>query len=143
MPGEIESAFEESRKEGGRRLRLLNMVKLFVKIISLIERIYICIDAVDELLPQDRAELLRALRQIVQDAPNTRLFLTGRPYVRCELNTHLTKKAYGIRIVADRGDIARYISQKVDDDNARDPDPMTVELKNDIMKTLPEKASGM
>ena len=143
IPVEIKSAFNESRKEGGQGPRLRDMMKLFVKTIRSIKRIYICADAVDELLPQDRAELLRALRQIVQDAPNTRLFLTGRPYVRGELDKHLTKKAYSIRIVADQGDIARYISRKMDDDDARDPDLMTEELKDDIMKTILEKASEM
>ena len=143
VPGEIKNAFEESRKEGGGGLRLRDMMKLFVKTISSIERIYICVDAVDELLPQDRSDLLRALREIVQDASNTRLFLTGRPYVRGELDKHLTKRAYSIRIIANRGDIARYLNQKMDDDNARDPDLMTEKLKNDIMKTILEKASEM
>jgi len=143
IPHEIKSAFEESKQGGGQGPRLPDMLKLFAKTISSIERVYICVDAVDELLLQDRSEFLRALRQIIQDAPNTRLFLTGRPYVHRELDKYLTDGAYTINIVADRGDIARYVTQKLDDDNARDPGLMTEDMRNDIMKTMLEKASGM
>jgi len=97
---------------------------------------------VDELLAHNRSEFLRALRQIIQDAPNTRLFLTGRSYIRGELKKHLTKGAYVIHIVADQGDITRYLSQKMDEDDDRDPELMTENMKNEIRKTILEKASG-
>jgi len=141
--GEIRRAFEESRQGGGKCLRLPDMLELFVNTICSFERVYICIDGVDELLPEDRSEFLRALRQIIQEAPNTRLFLTGRPHVCRELDKHLTKRANIIHIVPDQGDIGRYLSRKLDDDDDRDPDLMTEYLKNDIMKTMLEKASEM
>ena len=140
--GEIQKAFEESRKGGGNGLRLPEIRELFVKTISSCQRVYICVDAMDELAPQHRSELLRTLRQIIE-TPNTRLFLTGRPHIRLELDRHLTKGAYTIHIVPDQGDIARYISQKLDDDDDRDPDLMTESLKNDIMKTMLETVSDM
>ena len=141
IPGEIKSAFEGRGQRGGKCLRLPDMLKLFLNVISSTERVYICVDAVDELLPQDRPEFLHTLRQIIQEASNTRLFLTGRPYIRGELDRHLTRGIYTIRIVADQGDIARYLSQKMDDD--RDPDLMTENLRNNIMKAMLEKASEM
>ena len=141
--GEIRNAFEESKKVGRKGLRLPEMVGLFVKTIGSLERVYICVDAVDELVPQYRSEFLRALRQITQEASNTRLFLTGRPHIRVELDKHLTKGAYIIHIVPDQGDIAKYLSRKMDDDGDRDPDLMTENLKNDIMRTMLEKASEM
>ena len=143
MVGEIKNAFEKSRQGGGKGLRLPEMVGLFAKTIGSLERVYICVDAMDELVPHYRSEFLRALRQIIQEAPNTRLFLTGRPHIRAELDKHLTKGAYTIHIVPDRGDIARYISQKMDVDDDQDPDLMTENLKNDIMETMLEKASEM
>jgi len=141
--GEIKNAFDRSRQGGGNGLRLPEMIELLVKIIGPLERVYICVDAMDELVPQHRSEFLRALRQITQEAPNTRLFLTGRPHIRRELDNHLTKGAYTIHIVPDQGDIARYLTRKMDDDDARDPDLMTENLKNDIMETMLEKASDM
>jgi len=141
--GEIQNAFNRSRQGGGKGLRLQEMLGLFVKIIGSLERVYICIDAMDELVPEHRSESLRALRQITREAPNTRLFITGRPHIRGELDNHLTKGVYAIHIVPDQGDIARYLNRKMDDAGARDPDLMTENLKTDIMKTMLEKASGM
>ena len=120
------------------------MLKLFVKTVSSIERVYICFDAMDELLSENRSELLRSLRQIVRDAPNIRLFLTGRPHIRAELDKYLTKGAYIIHIVVDQGDIERYVSRRMeDDDDDGDPDLMPDDLKNDILKTMLERASEM
>ena len=143
IPSEIKSAFDESKRGGGQGLRLPGMLKLFVKVIASIKAVYLCVDAVDEVLRQYRPEFLRALQQILQDAPNVRLFLTGRPYIRGELDSHLTKKAYFIHIVAGRGDIARYVSQIIEDGNSQDPDLMTEDLKSKIIKAMSEKASGM
>jgi len=142
IPKEIRNAFDESNLEGGDGLQLPDMVKLFIKVIDSIEVVYLCVDAVDEVLPQHRSDLLRALQQIIQ-APNMRLFLTGRPYIRAELDRHLTKMAYSIHIMADQGDIARYLSQKMDGGDDQDPSLMTEDLKNNIMKTILEKASEM
>ena len=141
IPSEIKGAFDESKKEGGDGLQLPDMVKLFAKIAGHTEVVYIAIDAVDEVLPQNRFEFLRALRDILQDAPNVRLFLTGRPYIRAEVDKNLTKKAYAIHIVADQGDITLYLSQKMDDDE--DPGLMTEDLKKNIITTMVEKASEM
>ena len=141
IPGEIRNAFDKSRQGGGKGLRLVEMRELFVKAINSYERVYICVDAMDELLPQHRPEFLRALQQIIQEAPNTRLFLTGRPHIRGELDKHLTREVHTIQIVPDQEDIAQYLSRKIDDDD--DPDLMTENLKNDIMKTMLERASEM
>ena len=143
IPDEIKCAFHESQREGGQGLRLADMVKLFVKTIGSTRLVYLCVDAVDEVLQQHRSEFLRALRQIIQDAPNLRLFLTGRPYICGELDKHLTKGAYIIHAMVDQGDITRYLSQKIDHDDDQDPGLMTENLRGDIMKTMLEKASEM
>jgi len=130
-------------QEGGDSLQLPDMVKLFIKVIGSIELVYLCIDAVDEMLPQQRLKFLHALQQIVQETPIVRLFLTGRPHIRVEFDRLLTKRAYSIDIVADQGDITRYLSQKMDDDGNQDPGLMTDDLRNVIMETMLEKASEM
>ena len=143
IPSEIQRAFELGQR-GRHALQLPDMLKLFIKTISSIERVYICFDAMDELLPENRSELLRLLRQIIRDAPNIRLFLTGRPYIRGELDKYLTKGAYTIHIAADQEDIATYVSRKMEDDEDNGgPDLMPDNLKNEILKTMLEKASDM
>ena len=143
IPSEIRRTFE--RKQRGRQaLRLPEVLKLFVNTISSTERVYICFDAMDELLPQNRSELLRALRQIIQDAPNIRLFLTGRPHIRGELDKYLTKEADTIHIVADQGDIAEYVSRRMEDDeDDGGPNLMPDDLRNDILETMLENTSEM
>ena len=140
---EIQKSFEKSRQGGGNSLRLSEMLELFIKTIWSLERVYICVDAIDELLPQHRSEFLRALQQIIQESPNTRLLGTGRPHIRGELDRHLTRGDYTIHIVPDEGDITHYLNRKMDDDDRRDPDLMTENLRNDIMKVMLEKASDM
>jgi len=140
IPGEIKSAFDESKKEDGDNLQLPDMVKLFVNVFGSFEAVFLCVDAVDEVLPLHRLDFLRALQQIVQETPNVRLFLTGRPYIRAEVDKHLTKGASAIDIVADQGDISRYLSRKMDDEDA---DLMPEDLKNQIMKILLGKTSEM
>ena len=143
IPSEIQRTFEQKQR-GRQALRLPDMLKLLVKTVSSIERVYICFDAMDELLPGSRSELLRALREIIRDAPNIRLFLTGRPHIRGELDKYITKGAYIIPVVADQGDIAAYVSRKMEDDeDDGDPDLMPDDLKDDILKTMLEKASEM
>jgi len=140
---EVQHAFEKSKQGGGKGLRLPEMLILFTKTIGSLNRVYICIDAMDELVPEHRSEILHALRQVIREAPNARLFLTGRPHIRGELDNLLTKGAYTIHIVPDQGDITRYLTRKIDDAGARDPGLMTGDLKNDIMKTMLEKTSEM
>ena len=48
----------------------------------------ICIDGVDESLAANRTGLLRALQAIVGESPNVRLFFTGRPFIRPEVERY-------------------------------------------------------
>ena len=141
IPAEIMYYFKESRKLGGQGLRLTDMVNLFVKASSSFKRVFVCIDAVDELLAKDRPDFIRALRHIIDGAPNIRLLLTSRPHVRVELNKHLADRAYIIQVEADQGDITRYVQLKIDDDPH--PGLMSEDLRKGIIKAMLEKTSGM
>ena len=142
IPSEVQRAFKLGQR-GRHALPLSDMLELLVKTVSSIERVYTCFDGMDELLPQNRSELLRTLREIIPEAPNIRLFLTGRPHIRGELDKYLTKGAYIIPIVVDEGDIARYVTRKIEDDEDGGPDLMPDDLKHDVLKTMLEKASEM
>lgn len=139
--GEIQKAFTKSKMRGGQGLHLQDMLKLFVQVIGSIDRVYICVDALDELLPTVRIELLQALRQIIRDTPDARLFLTTRPYIRGELGRYLVKDPHTIKIVANQGEIAIYLNHMMDND--RDPDLMTEDLREVIIETILCKASEM
>ena len=141
--GEIRNAFEKSRQGGGKGLRLAEMVQLFVKTIGSIKRVYICVDAIDELLPEHRSEFLRVLSEIIRQVPGTRLFLTGRRHIHGGLDRHLTTGAYTIHIVPSRGDISKYLIWKMEGDKDWDLNLMMESLRDDIIKTILEKASEM
>jgi len=143
IPDETKNAFDKANRDGGEGLRLPGMVKLFINAIDSIELVYLCVDAVDEVLRERRPEFLRALRQITRDTPNLRLFLTGRSYIRGELDNYLPEGASVIDIVVDPGDITKFLSQKIADHSHQDPDLMTEDLKDDIMRTMLEGTSEM
>ena len=85
IPEEISRAYQKQKKAlGGRGPRLSDIVKM-LQTTSPQERTFICIDALDECVPEHRAKLLNSLNQILQKSPGTRIFVTGRPYIRPEV----------------------------------------------------------
>ena len=78
IPDEVKKAFENSKGGvGGRRPLLLEVLEMLIKSLSLLHRVFICIDALDEFHAKHRPELWEALQLVVQKCPNIRLFLTG------------------------------------------------------------------
>jgi len=142
IPEGIRKAFDESGQGNRKGLPLPEMVKLFIKTIIPLERAYICIDAVDELLPEERAKFLDALGQISRQAPNMRVFLTAMPKVRGEIEKHFVDGAYSKIVEIDQGDIARDISRKMDD-SVGDGDVLADGPINDTMRRKSKKASDM
>ena len=141
IPEHIRQAFRKAKKEfGGRGLRLPDIVEIMKKAVTALPRAFICIDALDESTPKHRRELLESLREIIRVSASTRLFLTGRPHVRDEVT-----KCFGtvvrIPVSPTRDDIRSYLEMRLDSDT--DPDVMDDELREDIMRVIPEKISEM
>ena len=86
IPKDIREAFQE-----GRRPLLQDLVRMLRIAIASLPRVFICIDALDECLPRNLPELLEPLRDIVQESPRTRIFLTGRPHVKEIVQRFFTK----------------------------------------------------
>src|SRR5437879_8022766 len=87
----VKTAFNKAKiKAGGRGLRLPDMVAMLKQVVAMLPRGFICIDAVDECLPKHLPELLRALEDILQGSPRTRIFVTGRPHVEVEIKRRFT-----------------------------------------------------
>ena len=141
IPKGIHCAFDESGKDR-KALQLSEMVKLFIKTINPIERAYICIDSVDELLPEEQAKFLDALGQISRQAPNTRLFLTATPHIRGEIEKNFEDGAYSKIVEIEQDDIARGISRKIDD-NIKDGEGLTDDTTSDTMAGKLKNTSEM
>ena len=105
------------------------------------KRAFICIDATDELEPRVLQQLLKALNnEIVTN--DTRLFLTGRGHIECEIQKYLqVSQKYTATISANQEDIQEFVEQQIKDD--LNSDAMDQVLAKDIVETIIEKSQGM
>ena len=125
---------------GGRGPRLSDIVKMLQTTASK-ERTFICIDALDECVPEHQAKLLDSLSKILQNSPGTRVFMTGRPHIRPEIGRRLAGKVTSLPISTKRDDIIKYIRSRLEGDTI--PDAMDSSLEAEILKKIPEGVSEM
>jgi len=123
---------------GGRRPQLPGILKMFQTIVAA-KRAFICVDALDECVPENRMVLLRSLGEILQGSPNTRLFVTGRPHVRSQVERELGGAATFLYIRAAEDGVLRFLHEKLRKDTI--PDMMSSTLEEDIMQIIPAISS--
>src|SRR5205807_9685359 len=139
IPEVVVQGFRNQKKAiGGRGLQVSGILKMFQTIAAKIQ-VFICVDAIDECAPEHRVVVLESLGQILHGSPNTRLFMTGRPHVRREVEKKLDGKAAFILIQPTEDSFVRYLREKLRTDTA--PDIMSNTLEADIMKIIPELSS--
>jgi len=141
VPEEIAQAYEEQKNFiDGRRLQHPNIVKM-LQTTSSKKGTFICIDALDECVPEHRVKLLNSLNQILQKSPGTRIFVTGRPHIQPEIERRLAGRVTSLPISSKRDDIIRYLHSRLEEDTT--PDAMNSILKAEILKGIPEDVSEM
>ena len=141
IPEEISRAYRKQKKAlGGRGPRLSDLVKM-LQTTSSKERTFICIDALDECVPEHRAKLLDSLSKILQNSPGTRILVTGRPHIRSDIERRLTGRVATLSISTKRDDIVRYLHSRLEEDTT--PDAMDISLEGDILRKIPEDVSEM
>ena len=138
---DLRDLFQKAKKEvGGRGPRLADLMGMLRTAIASQPRVFICIDALDECLPKCLPELLESLSDIIRDSPDTRMFLTGRPHVKEDIQGYFTR-AVVIPISPNTGDIRNYLEMKLDRD--AEPGAMSNDLRADIVRVILEKISDM
>jgi len=141
IPAEIVQAFRDQGKViGGRKLELGEIVRM-LQDISSSRPTFICLDALDECVAEDRAELLDSLKQILHKSCSTRIFLAGRLHIRDEVEKHLTGRVAGVPITPTKDDIIRFLRAKLKEDIT--PDAMDRSLEEDIITNIPKTVSEM
>ena len=141
VPEEMVQAYEEQKNFiGGRRPQHTNIVKM-LQTASSKKRTFICIDALDECVPEHRVKLLNSLNKIIQKSPGTRIFVTGRPHIRPELGRRLCGRVTSLSISTKGDDIIRYLHSRLEGDTT--PDAMDSSLEADILKKIPQEISEM
>jgi len=140
IPGHLREAFQKGKKEfGGRAPRLAALRGMLKIVIASLPRVFICLDALDECLPKHLPDLLESLRDIVRESPRTRIFLTGRPHVKEDVQRYFSA-AVVIPISPNRSDIRNYVKMRLD----RDTEPeVSNDLRVDIVRVILEKISNV
>ena len=141
IPAKIAQAFPDQKNIiRGRELGLDEIVEM-LQDISSSRPTFICIDALDECMPEYRAKPLALLNQIPHKSPSTRIFLAGRLHIRDEVERHLAGRVVAVSITPTKDDIVRFLRAKLKEDMI--PDAMDNSLEADILENIPEKVSEM
>jgi len=142
IPVEINSAFQKAKGQVvGRGLRVPEALELLKAALAPLDRAFICIDALDELLEKHLPQLLRSLHTISQLLPAIRFFFTGRPHTGAEINKYFPGAAQFLQIKPTREDIVRYVEMMLDDDSL--PGAMNPGLRAEIMERVSETISDV
>ena len=135
IPEAISKEFQNEKSViGGRGLQVSGILKMF-QTIAAARRTFICVDALDECVPEHRMVVLESLGQMVQGSPNTWLFMTGRPHVRSEVEGELGGEATFVSIQATEDGVLRFLREKLKKDTI--PSLMTSTLEGEIMRSIP------
>ena len=139
IPEEISRAFQEQKKTiGGCRPQLVDIVKMLQAITSS-QPTFMCIDALDECAGGQRGKILDSLKQILEKSPGTRIFVTGRPHIRAEMEKRLPGRVISVAVAPSKDDIITYIRVRLGEDET--PDAMDESLEADILAKIPENIS--
>ncbi|KAF8456508.1 hypothetical protein BDZ91DRAFT_745503 [Kalaharituber pfeilii] len=137
VPDTIMSILESVQKQE-KKVDNSNVIQILRLTLPLFDSIFVCIDAADELEPQTRISLLKVIQSEFSTA---RIFLTGRPHIRSEIDICLEMEHRNdIEIMADRGDIKKCLLHHLALDTH--PDAMNEQLKNEILSTILEQSQG-
>ena len=140
-PGEVAKEYYKHKRVAGGRRPQLSEILTMLQAVSTSQRIFICVDALDECVAGHRQVVLKSLRGIPEKSPGTRLFLTGRSYIRGEIQSLLAETATFMDINPNKGDIVTYILAKLEEDTNKEA--MNPSLRTDVLTKIPAMASGM
>lgn len=135
VPERIANAFRDRR-----RLELAEIVE-FLLDVSFSRSTFICIDALDECQARYQEDLLDSLNHILRKCSGARIFLTGRPRIRDEVEEHLAGKVVTRSITPTKSDIVILLRAKLKEDAM--PNAMDQSLEEEIIKDIPETGSEM
>jgi len=102
---------------------------------------FVCIDALDEFAAAHRVKLFDSLKQILEKSPRTRIFITGRPHIRAEIEKRLVGRVISVYVSPRQNDIVGYLRVRLGEDET--PDAMNESLEADILEKIPQNMSEM
>jgi len=139
IPEAIVRVFQSQKKViGGRGLQVPGILRMF-QAITATKRTFICVDALDECVPEHRIIILDLLGQILQGSSHTRIFMTGRQHIRGEVERRLDGAATFILTQPTEEGVIRYLRERLRNDTT--PEFMTSTLEANIMESILEISS--
>ena len=141
IPDEISTAFQEQKRAiGGCGPQLVDLVKMLQTITSS-QPTFMCIDALDECVGVERVKVLDSLKEILERSPESRIFVTGRPHIRAEMEKRLAGCVVSVSICPAKSDITEYLRVRLGEDEIQDA--MNASLEAEILEKIPENISEM
>ena len=141
IPDEVIQELYDIKCKGGRVSAEENIALLKIRLHQL-KHAFICVDAVDELAPKVRQQLLAALQELSSN--NTRIFLTGRDSIKTEVEKCFqVLSGYTVTISARPQDIEEFVRQQITEDCDQNPELMDEVLARNIIDAIITKSQGM
>jgi len=139
IPEGIAEAFRDRVRVAGGQKLVLSEIMEHIRSILTSRRTFICLDSLDECRARDRVKLLDLLNEILQESPEARIFLTGRPHIRADVEKHLAGRAAARSITPSKDDIVIFLRAKLKEDTM--PDVMNKSLEDEIIEIIPDAVS--
>ena len=141
IPVEVIQRLQDIQSRRGK-VGIEDNLALFKIQLQQLDFAFICIDALDELEPKVRQQLLTILKDLGTN--NTCLFLTGRGHIEGEVQKCLqVSRGYTVTISASQQDIEQFIRQQLEEDHDLNPEAMDEVLAKDIINKIITKSQGM
>jgi len=138
VPDEISRGLREQINSlCGPVLQLVEIMQM-LDLITSSQPTFIFIDSLDECAVVQLARVLESLKQILDKSPRTRIFLTGRPHIRAEIEGHLSGRVASVFVDPSKDDFITYLRGRLVNDKY--PDSTDECLKADILDTLGNKS---
>jgi len=139
IPEAVVRSFRNQKKViGGRGLQVAGILKMF-QAITATKRAFICVDALDECVPEHRMVILESLGQIARESLDARIFVTGRSHIRSEVERKLGGTAAFVLIEPTDDGITGYLREKLRSDTT--PEMMSSALEENILESISQLSS--
>jgi len=140
IPDEIADQLKSLQKNG-EKVKIQDVSQMLKLAMPQTGSRFLCIDALDELEPGTRLELLKAFQN---EFGSTRIFLTSRPHITSNINRILQLHlADAIQITPNSTELRAYLSHEIELDREMNPDDMNEQLKEEILDGIVTRAHGM
>lgn len=138
--GQIEKILD-STKKSGTRVDILQVLPMLKLTLSQMDCSFLCLDALDELVPQTLVKLLQILQS---EFSSVRIFLTGRPHIQQIINDRLQIQDQNtITLEAHPEDIRKYLKHQIQLDRELNPEEMSLPLEEEILDLITQRSEGM